>query len=158
MFSGHPIIVLSCKAFLLLKALYQFCTQISVLMSTNAQLIQMVLARDIAYSKNDFWQYWDYSCPKTYLIMNICFISYQQYILNQQLCKTMSLTLPHGRNPIHFQAIINCLDDAHELVDRAISTCLLESKPIYISVGCNLAGIVHPSFTRSTIPYAINDQ
>ncbi|XP_024400201.1 pyruvate decarboxylase 2 isoform X2 [Physcomitrium patens] len=57
-----------------------------------------------------------------------------------------------------FQAVINCLDDAHQLVDRAISTCLLESKPVYISVSCNLAGIEHPSFTHSTIPYAIKEQ
>jgi TPP-dependent 2-oxoacid decarboxylase len=50
------------------------------------------------------------------------------------------------------------LDDAHELVDRAISTCLNESKPVYISVSCNIANTVHPSFTRSTIPYAIKQQ
>ncbi|KAG0568404.1 hypothetical protein KC19_6G017200, partial [Ceratodon purpureus] len=57
-----------------------------------------------------------------------------------------------------FQAIINCLDDAHELIDRAISACLLESKPVYISVSCNLAGVIHPAFTRDTIPYTIKEQ
>jgi TPP-dependent 2-oxoacid decarboxylase len=56
------------------------------------------------------------------------------------------------------QAIINCLDDAHAEIDRAVSICLKESKPVYISVSCNLAGTVHPSFTRSTIPYAITRQ
>ncbi|CAM6042030.1 unnamed protein product [Sphagnum compactum] len=54
-----------------------------------------------------------------------------------------------------YQAVINCLDNAHEQIDKAVSACLKESKPVYISVSCNLAGTVHPSFTRSTIPYAI---
>ncbi|CAK9212993.1 unnamed protein product, partial [Sphagnum troendelagicum] len=54
-----------------------------------------------------------------------------------------------------YQAIINCLDNAHEQIDKAVSACLKESKPVYISVSCNLAGAVHPSFTRSTIPYAL---
>lgn len=30
----------------------------------------------------------------------------------------------------------------------AISTALKESKPVYISVGCNLSAIPHPTFTR----------
>jgi pyruvate decarboxylase len=50
------------------------------------------------------------------------------------------------------------LDNAHEQIDKAVSACLKESKPVYISVSCNLAGTVHPSFTRSTIPYAIAPQ
>nr|CAB3459057.1 unnamed protein product [Digitaria exilis] len=45
------------------------------------------------------------------------------------------------------QAVVNNLDDAHEQIDRAISTALRESKPVYISVSCNLPGMPHPTFT-----------
>ncbi|PUZ73575.1 hypothetical protein GQ55_2G485300 [Panicum hallii var. hallii] len=51
------------------------------------------------------------------------------------------------------QAVVNNLDDAHEQVDRAISTALKESKPVYISVSCNLPGLPHPTFTRDPVPY-----
>ncbi|XP_024356342.1 pyruvate decarboxylase 1 isoform X1 [Physcomitrium patens] len=57
-----------------------------------------------------------------------------------------------------FQAVINHLDDAHELVDRAISKALHKNKPVYISVSCNITNTVHPSFTGSTIPYTIKQQ
>ncbi|KAL5098576.1 hypothetical protein RYX36_002903 [Vicia faba] len=40
-----------------------------------------------------------------------------------------------------FQAVVNNLEDAHELIDTAISTALKESKPVYISIGCNLPAI-----------------
>ncbi|KAL7169605.1 hypothetical protein ACSBR2_034610 [Camellia fascicularis] len=33
-----------------------------------------------------------------------------------------------------YQAVVNNLEDAHELIDNAISTALKESKPVYISV------------------------
>jgi pyruvate decarboxylase len=52
-----------------------------------------------------------------------------------------------------FQAVINNLDDAHELIDTAISTALKESKPVYISIGCNLSAIPHPSFSVDPVPY-----
>ncbi|XP_021749331.1 pyruvate decarboxylase 1 [Chenopodium quinoa] len=52
-----------------------------------------------------------------------------------------------------FQAVVNNLDDAHELIDTAISTALKESKPVYISIGCNLPGIPHPTFARDPVPY-----
>ncbi|KAL6646914.1 hypothetical protein ACP70R_015608 [Stipagrostis hirtigluma subsp. patula] len=39
-----------------------------------------------------------------------------------------------------YQAVVNNLDDAHEQIDTAIMTALRESKPVYISVSCNLAG------------------
>uniref|UniRef100_A0A8R7PLQ3 pyruvate decarboxylase n=1 Tax=Triticum urartu TaxID=4572 RepID=A0A8R7PLQ3_TRIUA len=44
------------------------------------------------------------------------------------------------------QVVINNLDDAHEQVDKAIATALKESKPVYISVACNLHGVSHPTF------------
>jgi hypothetical protein len=45
-----------------------------------------------------------------------------------------------------FQVVISDLDRAHEQIDHAISSALLNSKPVYISVCCNLAGVPHPSF------------
>lgn len=48
---------------------------------------------------------------------------------------------------------MNNLDDAHELIDTAISTALKESKPAYISIGCNLPGIPHPTFARDPVPF-----
>ncbi|KAK6932656.1 Thiamine pyrophosphate enzyme, central domain [Dillenia turbinata] len=52
-----------------------------------------------------------------------------------------------------FQAVVNHLDDAHELIDTAISTALKESKPAYISISCNLPGIPHPTFFREPVPF-----
>ncbi|KAK6943161.1 Thiamine pyrophosphate enzyme, C-terminal TPP-binding [Dillenia turbinata] len=54
-----------------------------------------------------------------------------------------------------FQAIVNNLEDAHELIDTAISTALKESKPVYISISCNLAGIPHPTFSREPVPFSL---
>jgi pyruvate decarboxylase len=48
---------------------------------------------------------------------------------------------------------VNNLEDAHELIDTAISTALKESKPVYISIGCNLPGIPHPTFARDPVPF-----
>ncbi|KAL4321968.1 hypothetical protein S245_048688 [Arachis hypogaea] len=55
-----------------------------------------------------------------------------------------------------FQAVVNNLDDAHELIDTAISTSLKESKPVYISIGCNLSGIPHPTFSREPVPFSLS--
>ncbi|XP_038987144.1 pyruvate decarboxylase 1-like [Phoenix dactylifera] len=52
-----------------------------------------------------------------------------------------------------FQAVVNNLEDAHELIDTAISTALKESKPVYISVSCNLPAIPHPTFAPEPVPY-----
>ncbi|KAL4019576.1 hypothetical protein IC575_018328 [Cucumis melo] len=52
-----------------------------------------------------------------------------------------------------YQAIVNDLDDAHEQIDTAISTALKESKPVYISISCNLPGISHPTFARDPVPF-----
>ncbi|CAD5174140.1 unnamed protein product [Musa acuminata subsp. malaccensis] len=51
------------------------------------------------------------------------------------------------------QAVVNHMDDAHEMIDTAISTALKESKPVYISISCNLPGIPHPTFVNEPIPY-----
>eukprot|EP01018_Ginkgo_biloba_P000833 Gb_33733 [translate_table: standard] len=53
------------------------------------------------------------------------------------------------------QAIVNNLEDAHELIDYAISAALKESKPVYISISCNLPGIRHPTFIQEPVPYYI---
>lgn len=51
---------------------------------------------------------------------------------------------------------MNNLEDAHEQIDTAISTALKESKPAYISVSCNLAGLPHPTFSREPVPFSLN--
>ncbi|CAH1436523.1 unnamed protein product [Lactuca virosa] len=55
-----------------------------------------------------------------------------------------------------FQAVVNDLEDAHELIDKAISTALTESRPVYISVSCNLPTISHPTFSREPIPFSLS--
>ncbi|QHN81042.1 Pyruvate decarboxylase [Arachis hypogaea] len=52
-----------------------------------------------------------------------------------------------------FQAVVNNLEDAHEQIDTAISTALKESKPVYVSISCNLPGIPHPTFSRDPVPF-----
>ncbi|CAM8924595.1 unnamed protein product [Rhodiola kirilowii] len=54
-----------------------------------------------------------------------------------------------------FQAVVNNLEDAHELIDTAISTALKESKPVYISISCNLPAIPHPTFSRDPVPFVL---
>ncbi|XP_010279076.1 PREDICTED: pyruvate decarboxylase 1-like [Nelumbo nucifera] len=51
------------------------------------------------------------------------------------------------------QAVVNNLEDAHEQIDTAISTALKESKPVYISISCNLPAIPHPTFAREPVPF-----
>ncbi|KAJ4793107.1 Pyruvate decarboxylase [Rhynchospora pubera] len=53
-------------------------------------------------------------------------------------------------------AVVNNLEDAHEQIDTAISTALKESKPVYISIGCNLPAIPHPTFSREPVPFFLN--
>ncbi|KAL8129409.1 hypothetical protein V2J09_018564 [Rumex salicifolius] len=52
-------------------------------------------------------------------------------------------------------AIVNNLEDAHEQIDTAIATALKESKPVYISISCNLPAIPHPTFIREPVKYTI---
>uniref|UniRef100_A0A0C9RLS4 pyruvate decarboxylase n=1 Tax=Wollemia nobilis TaxID=56998 RepID=A0A0C9RLS4_9CONI len=54
------------------------------------------------------------------------------------------------------QAIVKDLDDAHELIDHAISTALIESKPVYISISCNLPSIRHPTFSYEPVPFSLS--
>jgi pyruvate decarboxylase len=53
------------------------------------------------------------------------------------------------------QAVVNNLEDAHGQIDTAIATALRESKPVYVSVSCNLAGLTHPTFSRDPVPMFI---
>ncbi|KAG7674915.1 hypothetical protein Ndes2526B_g07757 [Nannochloris sp. 'desiccata'] len=53
------------------------------------------------------------------------------------------------------QVVIKSLDSAHELIDRAIAAALRNSKPVYVSVACNLATLHHPSFAKAPVPYAL---
>ncbi|KAJ3669025.1 hypothetical protein LUZ60_010975 [Juncus effusus] len=55
-----------------------------------------------------------------------------------------------------YQAVVNNLEDAHEQIDTAISTALKESKPVYISISCNLAGIPHPTFAVDPVPFFLS--
>uniref|UniRef100_A0A0E0EGH4 pyruvate decarboxylase n=1 Tax=Oryza meridionalis TaxID=40149 RepID=A0A0E0EGH4_9ORYZ len=55
-----------------------------------------------------------------------------------------------------YQAVVSNLDDAHEQIDRAISTAIRESKPVYISVSCNLPAVPHPTFSRDPVPYFLS--
>ncbi|KAL5730871.1 pyruvate decarboxylase [Ranunculus cassubicifolius] len=54
------------------------------------------------------------------------------------------------------QAVVNNLEDAHQQIDKAISTALKESKPVYISISCNLPAIPHPSFSREPVPFSLS--
>ncbi|KAI3428523.1 hypothetical protein D9Q98_007346 [Chlorella vulgaris] len=56
------------------------------------------------------------------------------------------------------QVMIQSLEDAHEEIDKAISAALTHSKPVYICICCNLAGMHHPSFDRSPIPYQLSSK
>ncbi|KAK1265645.1 Pyruvate decarboxylase 4 [Acorus gramineus] len=55
-----------------------------------------------------------------------------------------------------YQAVVNNLEDAHEQIDTAISTSLKESKPVYISISCNLSGVPHPTFSREPVPFFLS--
>ncbi|KAG0469072.1 hypothetical protein HPP92_018400 [Vanilla planifolia] len=55
-----------------------------------------------------------------------------------------------------FQAVVTHIDDAHEQIDAAISTALKESKPVYISISCNLPGISHSIFGRESVPLLLS--
>ncbi|KAG2442996.1 hypothetical protein HYH02_009412 [Chlamydomonas schloesseri] len=53
------------------------------------------------------------------------------------------------------QVVIQHIEDAHMLLDTAISEAMLKRKPVYIEVACNLADLTHPSFARPPVPYAL---
>ncbi|QHN77363.1 pyruvate decarboxylase 1 [Arachis ipaensis] len=60
------------------------------------------------------------------------------------------------RTFMKINAVVNNLEDAHEMLDTAISTALKESKPVYISISCNLAAIPHPTFSREPVPFLLS--
>lgn len=53
------------------------------------------------------------------------------------------------------QVVIPHLDDAHRLIDYAITQALFHKKPAYIEISCNIAGLVHPSFVDVPIPFSV---
>ncbi|URE01296.1 Pyruvate decarboxylase isozyme [Musa troglodytarum] len=55
-----------------------------------------------------------------------------------------------------YQAVVNNLEDAHDQIDTAISTALKESKPVYISISCNLVAIPHPTFSHEPVPFFLS--
>ncbi|KAG0503246.1 hypothetical protein HPP92_003318 [Vanilla planifolia] len=55
-----------------------------------------------------------------------------------------------------YQAVVNNLEDAHELIDTAIATALKKSKPVYISISCNLPAVPHPTLIREPVPFYIS--
>uniref|UniRef100_A0A0D9VSX2 pyruvate decarboxylase n=1 Tax=Leersia perrieri TaxID=77586 RepID=A0A0D9VSX2_9ORYZ len=54
------------------------------------------------------------------------------------------------------QAVVTNLEDAHEQIDTAIATALRESKPVYLSISCNLPGLPHPTFSRDPVPFFLS--
>ncbi|XP_022144022.1 pyruvate decarboxylase 1-like [Momordica charantia] len=61
------------------------------------------------------------------------------------------------RNFTCYQAIIESVEEAQWQIDTAICKCLEESKPVYISICCNLVDIPHPSFSmQPLIPLSIS--
>ncbi|WZZ29779.1 pyruvate decarboxylase 1-like [Brassica napus] len=55
-----------------------------------------------------------------------------------------------------YQAVVNNLEDAHEQIDKAVSMALSESKPVYISISCNLAATPHPTFRSDPVPFSLS--
>ncbi|XP_048567646.1 pyruvate decarboxylase 1-like [Triticum urartu] len=55
-----------------------------------------------------------------------------------------------------YQAVVNNLEDAHEQIDKAISTALKESKPVYISISCDLPSIPHPTFSHHPVAFFLS--
>ncbi|KAM6576418.1 hypothetical protein CsatB_028255 [Cannabis sativa] len=53
------------------------------------------------------------------------------------------------------QVVVNNLDNAQEQIDGAIAAALEHSKPVYISISCNLPGLSHPSFLRNSLPFSL---
>ncbi len=53
------------------------------------------------------------------------------------------------------QEQIFSLEYAHHQLDTAISTGMRLSRPVYINIACNLAGLKHPTFEREPVPYSL---
>lgn len=69
---------------------------------------------------------------------------------NQKLHHTSGRVDYNYQNEIYshataFNAVIKHLSDAPYLIDEAVSACVLERKPVYLEVPCNLAGLGIPA-------------
>ncbi|KAL4574723.1 hypothetical protein LXL04_021559 [Taraxacum kok-saghyz] len=116
-----------------------------LLLSTLSQLLKVIAG---AYSEN---------------VPVICIVggpNFNDYGTNRILHHTIGL--PDFRQELrcfqtvtYYQAVVNISEDAKELTDTTISTALKESKPVYISVGCNLPAIPHPTFSREPVPFSL---
>lgn len=53
---------------------------------------------------------------------------------------------------------IFALEDAHWQLDDCIAEALRQSKPVYINIACNIAGLSHPTFEREPIPFVLPDR
>jgi pyruvate decarboxylase len=51
------------------------------------------------------------------------------------------------------QVVLKDLSTARALIDRALGAALAHSRPVYISVACNLASLTHPSFAAPGAPF-----
>ena len=51
--------------------------------------------------------------------------------------------------------IIQNVEEGHALIDRAVSNAMRHSKPVYISICCNLAGLSHPTFDSPAVPFSL---
>ncbi|KAJ1699031.1 hypothetical protein LUZ63_007543 [Rhynchospora breviuscula] len=55
-----------------------------------------------------------------------------------------------------YQVVVHNLYEAHEQIDRAIFMALETSKPVYISISCNLPAFQHPTFSCEPVPFFLN--
>lgn len=58
--------------------------------------------------------------------------------------------------PLHAQVIVTEISEGHALVDRAVAAALRHSKPVYLSICTNIAGLTHPTFDGQPVPFAIS--
>ncbi|KAL6292564.1 hypothetical protein ACE6H2_000706 [Prunus campanulata] len=63
------------------------------------------------------------------------------------------LILKRPQAQARVQAVVKDLEDAQLQIDEAIAVALKESKPVYISISCNLPAIPHPSFPQEPAPF-----
>ncbi len=50
--------------------------------------------------------------------------------------------------------VVRHLEDAAEMIDRAVTVCLARRKPVYLEIACNLAGLPLPAPAPITLPPA----
>lgn len=47
------------------------------------------------------------------------------------------------------------LDSAYREINAAITAAITHRKPVYISIPCNLAAAMHPSFAQEAVPFTV---